>query len=68
MDALVPDEDIVDPDKPLDARLLVEKGWCVDVKAAFELEANRDLDAYFDRWIYGSSLPRRRRCGRDRGA
>ena len=25
LDALVPDEDIVDPDKPLDARLLVEK-------------------------------------------
>jgi hypothetical protein len=30
------------------------------VKAAFELEAERDLDEFFDRWIYGSSLPRMR--------
>jgi hypothetical protein len=28
------------------------------VKAAFELEGNRDLDLFFDRWIYGSTLPR----------
>jgi hypothetical protein len=35
-----------------------KKAGTEDVKAAFELEANRDLDAYFDRWIYGSSLPR----------
>jgi hypothetical protein len=38
--------------------LAVQEGGNEDVKAAFELEANRDLDAYFDRWIYGSSLPR----------
>ena len=37
-----------------------KKAGTEDVKAAFELEANRDLDAYFDRWIYGSSLPRMR--------
>ncbi|MEO5739790.1 MAG: M1 family aminopeptidase, partial [Vicinamibacterales bacterium] len=35
-----------------------KKAGTEDVKAAFELEANRDLDVYFDRWIYGSSLPR----------
>jgi hypothetical protein len=35
-----------------------KKAGTEDVKAAFELEANRDLDAYFERWIYGSSLPR----------
>jgi hypothetical protein len=35
-----------------------KKAGTEDVKAAFELEANRDLDLYFDRWIYGSSLPR----------
>jgi hypothetical protein len=35
-----------------------KKAGTEDVKAAFELEANRDLDSYFDRWIYGSSLPR----------
>jgi hypothetical protein len=34
------------------------KAGTEDVKAAFELEAGRDLDAFFDRWIYGSSLPR----------
>ena len=37
-----------------------KKAGTEDVKAAFELEANRDLDAYFDHWIYGSSLPRMR--------
>ena len=35
-----------------------KKAGTEDVKAAFEAEANRDLDLYFDRWIYGSSLPR----------
>ena len=35
-----------------------KKAGTEDVKAAFEIEANRDLDAYFDKWIYGSSLPR----------
>jgi hypothetical protein len=35
-----------------------KKAGTEDVKAAFELEANRDLDLYFDRWIYGSTLPR----------
>ena len=35
-----------------------KKAGTEDVKAAFELEANRELDLYFDRWIYGSSLPR----------
>lgn len=35
-----------------------KKAGTEDVKAAFELESNRDLDVYFDRWIYGSSLPR----------
>ena len=35
-----------------------KKAGTEDVKAAFETESNRDLDAYFDRWIYGSSLPR----------
>ncbi len=35
-----------------------KKAGTEDVKAAFELEANRDLDSYFDQWIYGSSLPR----------
>ena len=28
------------------------------MKAAFEAEADRDLDRFFDRWIYGSALPR----------
>ena len=37
-----------------------KKAGTEDVKAAFELESNRDLDVYFDRWIYGSSLPRMR--------
>ena len=35
-----------------------KKAGTEDVKAAFELEAGRDLDMFFDRWIYGSSLPR----------
>jgi aminopeptidase N len=35
-----------------------KKAGTEDVKAAFERESGRDLDAYFDRWIYGSSLPR----------
>jgi hypothetical protein len=35
-----------------------KKAGTEDVKAAFEAESQRDLDAYFDRWIYGSSLPR----------
>ncbi len=35
-----------------------KKAGTEDVKAAFETESNRDLDAYFDRWIYGSLLPR----------
>ncbi len=34
------------------------KAGTEDVKAAFEAESGRDLDRYFDRWIYGSSLPR----------
>jgi hypothetical protein len=34
------------------------KAGTEDVKAAFEEEANRDLDRFFDRWIYGSTLPR----------
>ncbi|RPI51821.1 MAG: hypothetical protein EHM55_17995 [Acidobacteria bacterium] len=37
-----------------------KKAGTEDVKAAFEIESNRDLDLYFDRWIYGSSLPRLR--------
>jgi hypothetical protein len=35
-----------------------KKAGTEDVKAAFEAESNRDLDRFFDRWIYGSSLPR----------
>ena len=35
-----------------------KKAGTEDVKAAFEAETNRDLDRFFDRWIYGSSLPR----------
>ena len=35
-----------------------KKAGTEDVKAAFEAESNRDLDAFFDRWIYGASLPR----------
>jgi hypothetical protein len=35
-----------------------KKAGTEDVKTAFEAESQRDLDAYFDRWIYGSSLPR----------
>jgi hypothetical protein len=35
-----------------------KKAGTEDVKAAFELESNRDLDRFFDRWIYGFTLPR----------
>jgi hypothetical protein len=35
-----------------------KKAGTEDVKAAFEAATNRELDAFFDRWIYGSSLPR----------
>ena len=35
-----------------------KKAGTEDVKAAFETESNRDLDLFFDRWIYGASLPR----------
>ncbi len=35
-----------------------KKAGTEDVKAAFETESNRDLDRFFDRWIYGFSLPR----------
>ncbi len=35
-----------------------KKAGTEDVKAAFELETDRDLDLFFDRWIYGSALPR----------
>ncbi len=35
-----------------------KKAGTEDVKAAFEAESNRDLDRFFDRWIYGSTLPR----------
>src|SRR5688500_16458686 len=35
-----------------------KKAGTEDVKEAFERESGRDLDLYFDRWIYGSSLPR----------
>jgi len=34
-----------------------KKAGTEDVKAAFEAESNRELDDYFDKWIYGSSLP-----------
>ena len=30
----------------------------VDFQAAMEAEAGRPLDRFFDRWIYGSTLPR----------
>jgi hypothetical protein len=29
-----------------------------ELKAAFEIEAGRSLDLFFERWIYGSTLPR----------
>jgi hypothetical protein len=35
-----------------------QKAGTEDVKAAFEAESHRELDAFFDRWIYGSTLPR----------
>jgi len=34
------------------------KAGTEDLKKAFEAESGRSLDRYFDRWIYGSSLPR----------
>ena len=34
------------------------KAGTEEVKNAFEIEGGRDLDRFFDRWIYGSSLPR----------
>jgi aminopeptidase N len=33
------------------------KAGTEDLKRAFEAEAGRSLARYFDRWIYGSSLP-----------
>jgi aminopeptidase N len=33
------------------------KAGTEDLKLAFEAEAGRSLDRYFDRWIYSSSLP-----------
>jgi hypothetical protein len=33
------------------------KAGTEDLKRAFETESGRSLDRYFDRWIYGSSLP-----------
>ena len=44
-----------------------KKAGTEDVKAAFELEANRDLDRFFDRWIYGFTLPRLKFSYIDRG-
>ena len=35
-----------------------KKAGTEDVKAAFEAESGRNLNLYFERWIYGSSLPR----------
>ena len=35
-----------------------KKAGTEDVKAAFEAASHRDLDRFFDRWIYGSALPR----------
>jgi aminopeptidase N len=29
-----------------------------DLRHAFEIEAGRPLDRFFDQWIYGSTLPR----------
>ena len=36
------------------------KAGTEDLRMAFELEANRPLDRFFQRWIYGSTLPRLR--------
>jgi len=35
-----------------------QKAGTEDLKAAFEAEAGRPLDLFFDGWIYGSALPR----------
>jgi hypothetical protein len=35
-----------------------KKAGTEDVKAAFEAESDRQLDRFFDQWIYGSTLPR----------
>ncbi len=35
-----------------------KKAGTEDVKAAFEAASQRQLDRFFDRWIYGSELPR----------
>ena len=35
-----------------------KKAGTEDVKAAMEAESGRALDAFFERWIYGSTLPR----------
>jgi hypothetical protein len=35
-----------------------KKAGTEDVKAAFEAESGRQLDRFFNQWIYGSSLPR----------
>ena len=37
-----------------------KKAGTEDVRAAFEAEAGRPLDRFFQRWIYGSTLPRMR--------
>jgi hypothetical protein len=34
------------------------KAGTEEVKNAFEIEGGRNLERFFDRWIYGSSLPR----------
>ena len=35
-----------------------QKAGTEDLQRAFELESGRDLDRFFERWIYGSTLPR----------
>jgi aminopeptidase N len=35
-----------------------QKAGTEDLQRAFELESGRDLDRFFERWIYGSDLPR----------
>jgi hypothetical protein len=35
-----------------------QKAGTNDLQRAFELESGRDLDRFFDRWIYGTELPR----------
>ncbi len=34
------------------------KAGTEDLRLAFEVESNRSLDRFFERWIYGSALPR----------